>query len=69
MLFLLPIIRSAKSVGRRPAQRDAPQARNAEPDQRERIAWRDESHPTMDRASGTNNGTDTSTATRLGSKH
>jgi hypothetical protein len=40
---------------------------NAEPCQR--IAWPDESHPTMNRASGTNNGTDTSTRTRTETKH
>jgi hypothetical protein len=42
---------------------------SAEPRQRERIAWHDEPHPTMNRASGTSNGTDTSTLTRSETKH
>ena len=46
------------SAGRRPARLRRKRA-NAEPRQRERIAWHEESHPTMNRASGTDNGTDT----------
>jgi hypothetical protein len=66
-MFLLPLFRSESPLdAARPSATRRKRA-NAEPCQR--IAWPDESHPTMNRASGTNNGTDTSTRTRTETKH
>jgi hypothetical protein len=67
-MILLPLFRSESPLdAARPSATRRKRA-DAEPRQRERIAGHDESYPTMNRASGTDKGTDTSTATRSETK-
>jgi hypothetical protein len=68
-MFLLPVFRRESPLDAARLSAARRKRANAEPHQREWIAWHGESHPTMKRASGTSNGTDTSTATRSETKH